>query len=333
MAALASSCGKGEDGKEGAQGPQGERGPEGPANTFVVTFVYPDGTQSTQTVLSGGWATQPIVYPRQVNALYAGTVTKTGWCVGDTAERFNFDTPITANTTIRWEPSTLPINLDSVAGTTLLDKAFAYVNANPAAYTFFVVDSINLAGSTTRVLSASNAKLTIFSPYVGAAQPSISVSSSAKGRLFAVGAENVQDNSVSLTIHNVCLSEPQSGNDDSLVYVQNGAAFSLSGEGQVWGELVLQATGPNNRTALTLGADWTKRGDNNAVKKLSLRGTHTDVDTVIGYWANKPIVIGAGVNAANIGEITLGDFLTTGVDTEAISTSYKINEAGVLVLK
>jgi len=203
MTALAASCGKGEDG----------------ADTFVVSFLYPDGTWHTQTVFSGERATPPSP-PTLQEGLYEGTIQHIGWFLGGAAVPFDFYAPITADTTLQWEPSAAPIHMDSVSGHTTLDKAFAYVNRHPSAYTYIQTAAITLEGELIdkRVLRASNTQLRIFSPY------GHSISLSSKGRMFSVGAVAL-DNTISLTIDGAPL-EGSHDNNDILVYMQNGGAFS-----------------------------------------------------------------------------------------------------------
>ena len=110
---------------------------------------------------------------------------------------------------------------------------------------------------------------------------------------------------------------------------QTAGALTLSGNAKI-GTLTLNAASATSRSALTIEPGWT-----GSVEKLNLRG-NIAVASVIGYWANgSPILLGDGVDATTVTQITLGDFRSTAATTniQAISPDYELNAGGVLVAK
>jgi len=113
---------------------------------------------------------------------------------------------------------------------------------------------------------------------------------------------------------------------DILVW-SSAASFAMSGTAAV-GTIMLHATAAA-RCLLTVAADWT-----GTVAGLDLASNSLSVDGTIGWWNDNDVLIGPGVNAANIARITLGNFVT-GTASEAgrqpIAPTHHINAEGVLV--
>ena len=113
-------------------------------------------------------------------------------------------------------------------------------------------------------------------------------------------------------------------------YFLHTANVTLSGTASV-GTLTLNAS-DTIRSTLTIAPGWT-----GTVAALNLRGANTAMTTAISYWANtNPMLLGAGVNATTVGQITLGNFVSAAAAlsfTQAISPTHQINASGVLEAK
>jgi hypothetical protein len=102
----------GPTGSEGPTGPQGTQGVPGPVNVFTVTFDSNGASPvNSEVVISGGKAREPAKAPFAEAGLYEGTLTDTYayiW-VDEAGVPFDFDTPITKNTTLKAEWKSPPV--------------------------------------------------------------------------------------------------------------------------------------------------------------------------------------------------------------------------------
>jgi len=210
-------------------GPGGEPPPPG----FTVTFDSASGSAvANQTgIESGGFAAAP---PPPTRAFAPGVglwahpmptataYTFDGWFAPEALEPFAFaTTPITANITLlaHWTAPEMPIALE---GTNLVDAAFAYVNANPGAFTLLVGAP---ATRTAAFAPGANVHLTIAG--VGGQQ---TITRTGTGNLFNVNGEYS-----SLTLGGYITLAGHSGNNNSLVLVQGGASLTMNAGAQITG--------------------------------------------------------------------------------------------------
>ena len=132
------------------------------------------------------------------------------------------------------------IDLAETSGTTVVDKALAYVNANAAegAYLLIIGEDIELEPSVNRRPRQDNARLAIKGDN---AMRTISLSTTAQGYMFGVGArvvskaEPIGKTGISLTIGNNITLKGREGNDRSVVYVEDGAAFIMQDNSVITG--------------------------------------------------------------------------------------------------
>ncbi|MDR0441996.1 MAG: InlB B-repeat-containing protein [Treponema sp.] len=103
--------------------------------------------------------------------------------------------------------------------------------------------------------------------------------------------------------------------------IHERSTFTLSGNATI-GTLTLYADAYDN-AAVSIRSDWT-----GSVVKLNLAGNDSginDVNDVIGFWENTPVITGNGLNDANIKKFPLGWFHTTGFATQLISDTHYID--------
>ena len=416
-------------GKQGEPGEPGKNGENG-LNAYVIVFDSNGGIPAFSFAVTnhGGTITAPANPSRTagvplseiaVPGLYAGAPetlvpavsTFTDWYREGESTPFNFAAPITGNITLKAHYTTVSTvsPIGSVPANDI-DTALSYVNSNAAAYTLLIDDDIAIAGSDSRVLSASNAKLTL----IGIdSERTISLNSAA--RMFTVGQSG--QTGIELTLGNNITLKGHNANNRCVVNVRNAAVFTMltgskitgnsssdtdengaavsvngadftmqggtitgnnstgsssSGPGGLYGfaanttitlvggsvtgnsavggsgdvtvlhtidkftlsgsasigNLTLNSDG-STCSALTIEPGWT-----GSVTGLNLRGNDAVMNTNIGWWLGENVLTGVGVNAASVGRITLGYFLSvTAFDTQPISATHEINTSGVLTVK
>lgn len=205
---------------------------------YTVTFDSDGGSYVAPIVnISHGSTITAPVPPTKIPAtegLYAGTPgsyrsTFTGWFAPGVTTAFSFNTPITADITLTARWTDPRVNLSGTTGTTIVDRAFNYVNANPGTYTLQMDSDVSIAGNNSRSLNQSNAKLTIIGLN---AKRKIRLNSS--GRMFTVGTSG--QTGIELTIgDNITLEGLLNNSSNEVVYVQNNAAFIMQGNSAITG--------------------------------------------------------------------------------------------------
>jgi len=160
-----------------------------------------------------------------------------GWYLGET--KWNFNTNVVhgdITLTAKWKSSNM-VDLASTSGTTLIEKAFTYVNiavnAALGSYTLYINDNFNLGA---RTINANNARLTIMG--LGGIERVIQYNGAAGSSLLTVSTNS----NVRVNIgENITLKGLQNGTTH-LVNVLNGA-FSMLDGSKITGHTTSSANG------------------------------------------------------------------------------------------
>jgi len=123
-----------------------------------------------------------------------------------------------------------PVNLSGTEGATIVDRAVAYVNANPGTYTLLLKSDVNVAGSPGRAFNKSNVNLTI----IGVdAERKISLTSA--GQVFTVGSIwPTETTGITLTLNdNITLVGYDNNSYGAAVIVTEGSAFIMQGNTKI----------------------------------------------------------------------------------------------------
>jgi len=193
------------------------------SDVYTVTFNVNGGSAvGGQSVLHGDTIPNDITTTRTAAAyLHLGTPAAPGfvfdgWYADSAlANAWNYGTKVIRDVTLyaKW---TGAVDLAARTETTEVEKAVAYVNANPAAYTLYVGADFNVP---TQTINTNNVNLTILG-----LDTERKIKLSATGNLFVVGGTA---NNVELTIgENITLAGHDS-NPNVMVKVQNGAKFTM----------------------------------------------------------------------------------------------------------
>ena len=210
--------------------------------TSNITLIG-DATIGSATLSSSG--TTRTLSPITVTGTTSGTatVTITHPDIETGSKTVTVYNPITAGLYAKAPPiggGDTPVNLDFTSGTTIVDRAFNYINNNPGTYTLVLGSDINVVAHTStdisnntaiRHLRASNAKLTIIGLDV---ERKISLTSN--GIMFAAGRSG--QTGIELTIgNNITLVGMSGWATGYTVHVQNGAAFTMRDNATVSGDI------------------------------------------------------------------------------------------------
>ena len=196
------------------------------AGFYTITFDPNNGSPYTSETI--GWG-DPVAKPADpvkaivptVPGLYSGTAPDyryffNGWYDGGT--KWDFDNPVTDDITLTAQWSEAPFDLSSVnaeTGNTIVDKAFAFINANPGEYTLLIGEDIAITGDS-RGLNQSNTQLMLLGQ---GTERKISLTS--PGSMFYVGA--YEQTGISLTLGENITLIGHSSNNTSVVGVIEGA--------------------------------------------------------------------------------------------------------------
>ncbi|MDR0444243.1 MAG: InlB B-repeat-containing protein [Treponema sp.] len=222
---------------EGPAGNDGNHGDDGThGNIHTVSYKTGEGGShvDSEKVIDGGKIREPKnpTRPFAIGAVglyvageYGGWIF-TGWYKDGIL--FDFDAKITEDIelTAGWRPPGL-VDTDDItavpADNDFVEKAIAYVKANPGSYTLAIGRNYIIAGQT---LDKANVNLTIIGLTVER-----TIKRSNNGALFTVGASG--QSSISLTIgNNITLlgrnaTDDTADNNDTIVTVQNSAHFFM----------------------------------------------------------------------------------------------------------
>ena len=146
--------------------------------------------------------------------------------------------PITANDT--------PVDLSAINGTTIVDKSVSYINANIGPHTLLLNKDIAVAGhsyediltnTASMHLKTTNASLTIIG-----LDTVRTISLISQGRMFTVGS-NTAVPGIALTLGSNIRLKGYHANDESVVYVQNAASFTMEANTAVSGNTTANCGG------------------------------------------------------------------------------------------
>ncbi|GAB6391656.1 MAG: InlB B-repeat-containing protein [Treponematales bacterium] len=213
--------------------------------TYTVTFNSNGGTAvEAQTVTEGGTATAPAAPTKAAGAgFYVGTPaasTLAGWYKeAALTTQWDFDTDtVTADITLYAKWTGGAIDTTTQTGTTVIDKAVAWLTANAAAdtlYTLVLGENIPAQGTVTlndaAFHDASGVTLTLTT--IDAATRSVTIDSTG-GSLFRLEGRKPK----TLVLDGAVKLIGKENNTDSLVSVGGGAALELKGSAQITGNLV-----------------------------------------------------------------------------------------------
>ena len=111
------------------------------------------------------------------------------------------------------------------------------------------------------------------------------------------------------------------------IYVESTSSFALSGNAEA-NYVNLNADAANN-ASIFISQGWTGKFD---MLNFTGGGLWDSMATLISWWVGKPVLTGAGVNAAAVAKMPLGYFIRYNRETQAI-TLHEINSSGVFVTK
>ena len=225
---------------------------------FTVTFNAANNSPAITIIVSPG---EPVSKPPDpentypsANTLYAGLPESlnfyfpfAGWYSG--GEEWHFNSPVIESITLtaQWapDPENIPIDLTGInaeTGDTIIDKTFAYVNANRnvSGYTLVIVEDVFVSGNNDRVLRWGRSRLNIYAP--GDIQRTIQLVS--PGAMFTCATATLTlGGNINLVgwgsygwgILNPIVIE---SNNSSVVVVTSNAYFVMQGNASVSGNLV-----------------------------------------------------------------------------------------------
>ena len=244
--------------------------------TVTVTFDADNGSPlNTQKGVNGFWAREPKDPEKSGNiplndvatgGLYrldgANAIVNrfefAGWYKEGDTEPFDFDSPITDNIILKAKWKAYGINLPAAANDTeYFNNVISYIGGNVAAYALLLDKSLNIAGSTTRVLNANRTKLTLIG-----LDSERKISLTSRGRILGVTSTNSDELSIDLTLGNnitlVGLTSGQNGatqnNDHSVLRVQNGNLIMLEGSKITGNTSVSQAASTEEGAAVYINS-------------------------------------------------------------------------------
>ena len=205
---------------------------------YTVNFDPDNGSPIASTIVNGGVPSAKPEDPVKISAiltmpgLYAGTepdynLAFAGWYNGNI--EWDFDAPVTQDMTLTAKFG--PIDLSGISaetGDTVIDKAFAYINANPEEYIFLLDEDIEIAGHSNRTLNQSGTKLSI----VGM-ESEREIKLSSNGNMFTLVGSGIN-----LTLGENITLTGRTANSASLLYVQGGASLIMKGNSSVSGNAV-----------------------------------------------------------------------------------------------
>jgi len=155
------------------------------------------------------------------------------------------------------------------------------------------------------------------------------------GSTFTMRGGEIKNNNARITTHTTISGVFSGGtfnmeggeirNNVGDLYISEGRSVTLSGDAEV-GSVRLNATSATSYARISIAAGWTGRVD-----RLNFSGNST-LSTLTNWWIGKPVLTGAGVNAANVARFPMGDFILSGTQRNPI-TLHEINSDGVFVSK
>jgi len=266
---------------------------------YTVTFDYNDGI-TPENLLANYWHGEQIGLDREpkINkptpaGLYAGTppeiCTFDGWYYNGV--KWDYDDPVTEDMTLtaQWISSRI-----ESAGENNVAAAVGYVNgaASDDAYTL-------LMGADVEVSSAISLANSISLTIEGQKAVTITLSS----------GDFMVTNSAQLAIgSNITFAGPGEIN------IGLAMGLSLSDNAAVQ-KLTLWAAGDDSCSSVNMGSDWT-----GSVASLNLKGNSPDMNTVIGYWLDKPVLKGT-VTTTAVERFTTVNFMNSSAQPQPISTA------------
>ncbi|MCL2720317.1 MAG: hypothetical protein FWD47_03140 [Treponema sp.] len=214
------------------------------------------------------------------------------WYHGSSLTPFDFNTPITGNITLtaKWD---VPGKITTVADNDI-DAAVNYVNnsVNAAAGSYILLLE-SISAHNYQTVNQSDFDLTIRS--IG---DPLNYNAS-----FALSNGNLT----------ICNNFRVAGT----IHVYPASKLSLSQSGSA-DSVFLYAQNVSTNSNIIINSGWTGNGS-----IISLLGQVSDnYETVAGYWDDKQILTGAGVNPASMAKFTLGSFVTS--PTELIATTHEL---------
>jgi len=210
-------------------------GDDDPDKTWTVTFDSSGGTAvASQTVQDGGTVSEPYSFLKRgdptAEGLYPANK-KATWKKGGTA--FNFSDKITADTTLKAEWADQPAVTLSSSAATIVEKAVTYINANADKYILALNADVTVPSSQS--ITAPYADLEI----IGLASER-TITATANGTLFTVGkAETAgvkrEVTTIALTVGNNITLSGKAANNNSVIWVRNGAVLTLNTGSKITG--------------------------------------------------------------------------------------------------
>jgi len=200
-----------------------------PDKTWTVTFNANGGTPvASQTVPDGGSVSKPYSFNRRTTpnaeGLYPANKEAT-WKNG--SSNFDFGSKITANITLTANWVDKPAVTLSSSAATIVEKAVTYINANGDKYILALNNDVSVA--TGQQITTGYADLEI----IGISAKNITFTGT--GPLFTVGkafsnpsaAGTREVTTIALTLGNNITLTGKTGNNNSLVWVRNGAVLKM----------------------------------------------------------------------------------------------------------
>jgi len=306
-----------------------------PITSAVVTVIAPQVgvARSTVASISGNYTASSVTWspshnPFQGNTQYTAQVTLTAntnyTFTGLTGATVNGQTAVVSNNTgtqvtlsytfpatqtaglyAKAPPilaSDTPVDISTTNGSTIIDKAVEYINANPRIYTLLLDSDVTVAGHTSdqitngtasRHFKTTNANLTIIGL---ASERKISLSST--GSIFIVGAAG--QIGIALTLGDNITLVGHSSNFASVVYVQNNAAFTMQNNSKVTGNIATNnssniAYSGNGGGIFVDNATFTMRDDATVINNTVAAPTNATT-----YYVNSTFGGGVFVNGGSL---------------------------------
>jgi len=266
--------------------------------SLTITFDPDNGSPATNEIVIDGISFVKPADPVKtlsiltVLGLYFGTAPDyyyyfKGWYKGD--ELWDFDDPATGNT--------------------IVDKVFAYVNANPGEYTLLIGEDIDITGTNDRALNHSNIQLTLLGLNI---ERKINLTLLSQGRIFTVGASG--QIGICLTLGDNITLVGHSSNNASLVYVQENASLIMRDNSTV----------SDNTAGIYGGGVYVTGGNFTMTDNASVSG-----NTAVGvYWYADDI------NAGRVGGggVCVRGSAFTMTDNASVSGNYAVGYGGGVVV-